>query len=379
MKRIYLDNAASTQLLPEVVEGMIRIMQEMPGNPSAIHKEGRSARAIIEDARKKVAKMLNASIGEIFFTSGGTEANNTAIKCAVRDLGITRMITTPIEHHAVLHSVESMHRDQDIELKFLSLDHQGRIDLSELEALLQNQSKKTLVSIMYANNEIGTLYPIASIADVCDRYGAYLHTDAVQAVGHIPIDLQKIKVHFLSASAHKFHGPKGVGILFIRNGVSIHPYIDGGSQERNMRGGTESTHNIAGLSIALDAAIQNLDARDAHILHLKNYFKHSLLEFNPDIEINGDPVHSLNTILSVSFPPHPKSDMLLLQLDIAGISASGGSACTSGAEAGSHVLAALQHDPDRKTIRFSFSHLNTIEEIDQVLNHLQAWYPSVKV
>ena len=374
MTRIYLDNAASTPVTPEVIQAMQEALSLYSGNPSSIHLEGRSARARIEDARKKIAKLLNASLSEIFFTSGGTESNNTAIKCAVRDLGIRRIITTPIEHHAVTHSVEAMQK-AGVEVVWLPVNKFGRVDLALLETLLQQDARTTLVSIMHANNEIGTINPIDSIGELCNTYHAYFHTDAVQTVGHLPIDLQKIPVHFLTASAHKFHGPKGIGILFIRQGVRIQPLIDGGGQERNMRGGTESIHNIVGMAAALDSALAELPARQAHIEDLKNYFYKGLLEINTNIMLNGDEDHSLYTVLSVSFPPGPKTELLLMQLDISGISASGGSACTSGAEAASHVLKAIGHPVDRKTIRFSFSHFNTLEEIDRVLALINSWFP----
>lgn len=376
MKRIYLDNAASTPMTQEVIKAMQDAMGLYSGNPSSIHLEGRTARAKIEESRKKVAQLLNASIGEIFFTSGGTESNNTAIKCAVRDLGIARIITTSIEHHAVTHSVEAMNKE-GVEIIYIPIDHNGILDLQELENSIIHSDKPTLVSIMHVNNELGNINPINYIAELCERHHVYFHTDAVQSVGHLPIDLQKLRVHFLSASAHKFHGPKGIGILFIRQGVRIRPLIDGGGQERNMRGGTESIHNIIGMSIALESAISELDVRRTHIEDLKQYFYKGLLQINPDIRLNGDEDHTLYTVLSVSFPPGPKSELLLMQLDMAGISASGGSACTSGAEAASHVLQGIQHPEDRKTIRFSFSHFNTKEEIDHVLNHIHSWFPVI--
>ncbi|MEO5583142.1 MAG: cysteine desulfurase family protein, partial [Saprospiraceae bacterium] len=346
MKRIYLDNAASTPMTPEVIKAMQDAMGMYSGNPSSIHLEGRTARAKIEESRKTVAQLLNASIGEIFFTSGGTESNNTAIKCAVRDLGVSRIITTSIEHHAVTHSVDAMHKN-GVEIIYIPIDHKGILDIHQLEYHIIHSAKPTLVTIMHVNNELGNINPIDYIAELCDRPHVYFHTDAVQSVGHLPIDLQKLKVHFLCASAHKFHGPKGIGFLFIRQGIRIHPLIDGGGQERNIRGGTESIHNIIGMSIALESAIKELDNRQSHIEDLKQYFYKGLLQINPDIRLNGDEDHTLYTVLSVSFPPGPKSELLLMQLDMAGISASGGSACTSGAEAASHVLQGIQHPEDR--------------------------------
>lgn len=374
MKRIYLDHAATSPMIPAVTRVIAEAMELYIGNPSSIHAEGRTARAKIEESRKKIAKLLNASIGEIFFTSGGTEANNTAIKCAVRDLKIQRIISTEIEHHAVLHSIEAMRRDFQVEVVFLPLDSQGRINLDDLRQYLASSTQRTLVTIMHGNNEIGNLFPIAEIAEICEQYGAWFHTDAVQTIGHFTVNLQTTRAHFLAASAHKFNGPKGTGILFVRQGLRINPWIDGGGQERNIRSGTESTHQIMGMATALDEAYAHLEQRQAHHQSLKQYFKTKLLSINNQIYINGDQEHSLPHILSVSFPPGPKSDMLLLQLDMAGISASGGSACTSGAEQESHVLNAIGHPSERKTIRFSFSHFNTREEIDHVLELLAGWY-----
>lgn len=374
MKRIYLDHAATSPMLPEVAEVITEAMNLYVGNPSSIHSEGRTARAKIEESRKKIARLLNASIGEIFFTSGGTEANNTAIKCAVRDLGIRRIISTAVEHHAVLHSIEAMQRDFKVEVHFLPLNAQGQLDVQDLVHLLESNPMPTLVSVMHGNNEIGNIFPIGRMAEICEQHGAYFHTDAVQTVGHYPINLQTTKVHFLAASAHKFNGPKGSGILFIRQGLRINPWIDGGGQERNIRSGTESTHQIIGMATALEAAYSNLEQRQSHHAALKQYFKARVLSINDQIYINGDSEHSLNHVISVSFPPGPKSEMLLLQLDMSGISASGGSACTSGAEQESHVLRAIGHPSDRKTIRFSFSHFNTREELDYVLDLLGTWF-----
>ena len=376
MKRIYLDHAASTPLLPEVLEIMQQALTNYAGNPSSIHAEGRTARAQIEEARKSIAKHLHSSIGEIFFTSGGTESNNTAIKCAVRDLGIKKIISSPVEHHAVMHTIESCKRDFNTDVKFLDVDQYGRIGISDLEKELSASHSPTLVSLMHINNELGNINPIEEISILCKKYGAYLHTDAVQSVGHLAINLKQIQVDFLSASAHKFNGPKGIGFIYINNRVKIKPFIDGGGQERNMRGGTESVHNILGMAKALDLAIGAMEHHKKYILSLKNYFTEKLKELNDGIRINGDPNGNVTyTILSVSFPSNPKSDLLLMNFDIAGISVSGGSACVSGSEQESHVLNAIRHPMDRKTIRFSFSHLNTPEEIDQVVSLLHTWYP----
>ncbi len=374
MNRIYLDHAASSPMMPEVIRVITGAMELYSGNPSSIHTEGRTARAKIEEARKKIARIFNASIGEIFFTSGGTEANNTAIKCAVRDLGVKQIISTAIEHHAVLHSIEAMRREYDIRVDLLSVNTLGQFDPGHLETLLQQATAPVLVSLMHGNNEIGNINPILQISELCEQYGAYFHTDAVQTAGHYALNVQEIKAHFIAASAHKFNGPKGAGILFIRQGVPIRPLLDGGGQERNMRAGTEATHQILGMAFALELAMNSLVQRQAHHADLKQYFKEEILKVNAGIRFNGDPEKSLDHVLSISFPPGPKSDMLLLQLDMAGVSASGGSACTSGAEQESHVLNAIGHSPERKTIRFSFSHTNTREEIDKVISLLRSWY-----
>ncbi len=370
--RIYLDNAATTPLRPEVIEVMARCMNELHGNPSSIHADGRSVRAAIEQARKTVAKYLNASIGEIFFTSGGTESNNMAIKCAVRDLGVRRIISSPLEHHCVLHSLDAV-EIQGVTIDLLNVDGRGRLDYGQLEAMLQSgNGTKTLVSLMHANNEIGTLSDMQRIAAICEKYGAYYHSDTVQTMGHFPIDVSKTKIHFVSGGAHKFHGPKGCGFIYINHEAMLKPYIDGGSQERNMRGGTENIYGIVGLAKAFELACENMEEYRQYIEDLRGYFMEQLLENFENIQFNGDyDGEYLYTVLSVSFPASPKSELLLLQLDISGISASGGSACSSGAEAGSHVLQAIGAEPERKTIRFSFSHFNTKDEIDTVLEKLK--------
>ncbi len=369
--RVYLDNAATTPITEEVLKEMNSCLRNLYGNPSSIHSDGRKARAAIENARKSIAGYLNASIGEIFFTSGGTESNNMAIKCAVRDLGVTRIISSTTEHHCVLHTLDTI-ESQGIEIVHLEVDSKGRISMEELEKVLADKSQKTLVSLMHANNEIGTMVSLDRIAELCETHDAYFHSDTVQTAGHFPIDLAKTKIHFLSGSAHKFHGAKGCGFIYINGDSKLKPFIDGGSQERNMRGGTENISGIVGLAKAFELANDNMEERNEYISNLRSYFIQELKENFEDIQFNGDyDGQFLYTVLSVSFPPSPKSELLLLNLDILGISASGGSACTSGAEAGSHVLSAIKADPARKTIRFSFSHYNTKEEIDFVLEKLK--------
>lgn len=365
--RVYFDNAATTPIDASTIDSMMEAMQTNFGNPSSIHAEGRKARAAIEGARKRVANQLNASIGEIFFTSGGTEANNMALKGAVRDLGVQRIISAKTEHHCVLHSLDYLEQ-QGVQIDYLSLDAQGYPDLRQLRDWLADDSRITLVSLMHANNETGTRIDLEAVANLCTTYSAFFHTDTVQTIGFYPIDLQKTKIHFLSGSAHKFHGPKGVGFIYINQEVSLRPFIDGGAQERNMRGGTENLYGILGLAHALELACQNMETRSNHIRTLRDQLKAGLTAQIPGLTFNGDPDNGHYKILSASFPPSEKADLLLFNLDIAGLSVSGGSACSSGADAGSHVIAALAGDPDRKTIRFSLSHLNTSEEVDFAIN-----------
>jgi cysteine desulfurase len=377
MQRVYFDNAATTPVSEEVIEAMLPVLRSQYGNPSSIHAEGRSVRAILEGARKTVAQCIGASTAEIFFTSGGTESNNMAIKCAVRDLGVRRIISSPTEHHCGLHTIETIEQQKDVEVVWLPVDDRGRVDVEALEqALRESAGVRTLVSLMHANNEIGTLLDLSRVSAICREYGVLLHTDSVQTVGHFPIDVQKTPVNFLSGAAHKFHGPKGVGFIYINSQSPIKPFIDGGAQERNMRGGTENVYGIVGLAKALELATTQMESRAAHITAVRNYMKERLTETFEDIQFNGD--HDgrfLYTVLSVSFPPSPKNELLLLSLDIAGISASGGSACSSGAEKGSHVLGAIGADPGRKSIRFSFSHYNTKADVDFAVEKLKTILP----
>ena len=377
MQRVYFDNAATTPIAEEVINAMVPVLRGQFGNPSSIHAEGRAVRAALENARKTVAQCIGASTAEIFFTSGGTESNNTAIKCAVRDLGVRRIISSPTEHHCGLHAIEAVERDSGVEVVWLPVDQLGRVDLDALEKeLARKPGVRTLVSLMHANNEIGTMTDIRQVSALCRQYGTLLHTDTVQTVGHVPLNVQDIPVNFLSGAAHKFHGPKGVGFLYINAESPIKPFIDGGAQERNMRGGTENVYGIVGLAKALELACQEMPERTAHILDVRNYLKAQLLDNFEDIQFNGDyEGDCLCTVLNVSFPPSPKNELLLLLLDIAGVSASGGSACSSGTEKGSHVLSAIGADPDRKSVRFSFSHYNTREEVDFLVEKLRTILP----
>lgn len=370
MSRIFLDNSATTPLDPEVLATMTEVMAEHYGNPSSIHAEGRRARALIEAARKTVANVLNCSIGEIFFTSGGTEANNMALKNSVRDLGVTRIISSPLEHHCVLHSLDSIKASGLATVEMVLIDELGNVDVEDLTRLLAMSKEKTLVSLMHANNEIGNLLPLEEIAAICEQYGALFHCDTVQTMGYYPIDLDKTRVNFLSGSAHKFYGPKGIGFVYINSDNIIKPYLDGGAQERNMRGGTENIYGIVGLAKALEKAVAQRAEWAAHITDLKAYFRKSLSEKYPTVQFNGDTEGGHYKVLSVSFPESAKGDLLLMNLDLNGISASGGSACSSGIDVGSHVIGHLTPDSKRHTIRFSFSHHNTRAEIDAVVEKL---------
>lgn len=372
MKRIYFDYAATTPIDKAVMEHMAEAMKTYIGNPSSIHAEGRQARAAIERARKSVANLLGASIGEIFFTSGGTEANNMILKCSVKDLGVRRIITSRMEHHAVLHPVEHLGHDQKVEVVYLNQDEKGCFDLEELRGILAKSDDKTLVSLMHANNEIGTMIDLEAIGELCAEYGALFHSDTTQTIGYFPIDLSKSKIHFLTGSGHKFYGPKGVGFAYINGHNILKPFIDGGAQERNMRAGTENIYGILGLSKALELAYESMDERKAQTQKVQQYLKSKLLAEFDDVQFNGD-IDGLchYKILSVSFPLSEKSDLLLLSLDIEGISVSGGSACSSGADQGSHVLRAINGDSQRKTVRLSFSHHSTIEEIDYLIAKLK--------
>lgn len=371
MNRIYLDNAATTPMDPLVIEAMLPYLQSHFGNPSSIYSFGREARTAIENSRKTVARILKASPGEIFFTSGGTESDNTAIQAAVEDLGCLHIITSPLEHHAVLHTVEHLKKQYPVQISYVKVLSNGHIDLQDLEYLLRESSQRSLVSLMHANNEIGNLLNIPAVGALCRQYQAFFHSDTVQTVGHYQIDLSEKWVHFATASAHKFHGPKGTGILYVSDAVQINPLIHGGGQERNMRAGTENVAGIVGFAKALELAAVNLEVERAHIEGLKNYMATQLLEKFPAIQFNGDwNGQSLYTVLNVLFPRTERSEMLLLSLDMQGICVSGGSACSSGADLGSHVIKSLPQSPVGVPIRFSFSKYNTQAEVDLLLEKL---------
>lgn len=370
--RIYLDNAATTSLDREVLDAMMPYFTDQFGNPSSIYSYGRETRLAIEQARKTVAKILNAHPAEIFFTSGGTESSNTAITAAVRDLGCRHIITSPIEHHATLHTVEFLDKTNAAKVSYVKLLPNGHVDLDDLEKLLASTDEKTLVTLMHANNEIGNLLDINAAGELCKLYNAIFHSDTVQTVGHYPIDLRNTPVHFITGAGHKFHGPKGAGILYINENVRISPYIHGGGQERNMRAGTENLYGIVGFAKALELAHKNHEADSAYIGTLKYYMYDELKKHIAGVSFNGDVLgQSLYTVLNVSFPKTERSEMLLFNLDINNICASGGSACTSGADAGSHVIRAINNNPNQIAVRFSFSKHNTKDEIDTVISKLK--------
>ena len=369
-KHIYLDNAATTPLLPEVKEAMLPFLDSVYGNPSSTHFFGRKAKAAIELARKKIAEILNVRPSEIYFTSGGTEADNMALNIAVENLDIETIISSPIEHHAVLNTAEGL--KNKVNLKYVSLKENGVIDLENLELLLQ-ENPRALISLMHANNEIGNLLPIKKVSRLAEKYGAVFHSDAVQTVGHYQINLEKIdQLHLLSASAHKFHGPKGIGFLFIRNGFRLKAFIKGGPQERELRAGTENVAGIVGMAKALELADSQYNQRIKYIGNLKAGFLKKLREAFPGIRVNGlENEHCLYTVLNVSFPTHSIGTMLPFSLDVNGIAVSSGSACASGANEVSHVLRAIGNDDNRPAIRFSFSYLNSEKEIDKTIKVLK--------
>lgn len=375
--KVYLDNAATTAMDDRVIEAMIPFMRTHYGNPSSVHSFGREVRTAIERSRKKVAELLNATPAEIFFTSGGTEADNTAIVCGIESHGITHAITSPLEHHAVLHTLEMCEKKGHIKLSNLDVNDRGELDMNQLEDLLR-ANPKSLVSLMHANNEIGNLNDLNRIGSLAKEYGAFFHSDTVQTIGHYVHDLKSLPVDAIVAGGHKFHGPKGSGFLYVKKDKKIHPLIHGGAQERNMRGGTENVIGIIGIAKALEIAYEDMAEHQLHVEAIKKHFIQSLTQEIPGVDFNGlsaDMDNSLYTVLSVNLPPsEANSGMLLFNLDLEGISASGGSACSSGATVGSHVLRAINHTPDRDAVRFSFSRFNTIEEVDYTVGKLKELY-----
>ena len=376
--KVYFDNAATTPLYPEVVEKITEVLSNTYGNPSSTHALGRGAKSLIEYSRKQIAKELKALPSEIIFTSGGTEADNFILHSCVRDLGVQVVISSLIEHHAVLHTLEVLAKEYPIQIVYVNLTERGDIDLQHLKNLLEQYTeKKVLVSLMHLNNEIGNILPLKEVAILCKEKGAYFHSDTVQSVGHYPINLQEIPVDFITASAHKFHGPKGVGFAFIRKGIVLHSIITGGEQEKGLRAGTETVHNIAGMEVAFNLCYKNLDKNTEKLKNLKQYFIHQLKHHFPEIVFNGTSEsleESSYAIVNVGFPALQHQDnTLLFQLDLKGIACSKGSACQSGSVQVSHVLSAFMPKEALQypSLRFSFSAFNTIEEVDFLIESLK--------
>lgn len=382
MKKVYFDSAATTQLRSEVIRCMSEVLKTEYGNPSSTHSYGRSSKSLLETARKEIAGYLNVSASEIIFTSGGTEADNLALQSAVNDLGVERIISSKIEHHAVLHTIEVLEERNGIEVEFVRIKSTGCVDYEHLEQLLQNSSKKTLVSLMHVNNEVGTMIDLKRVALLCKEHNTLFHSDTVQSVGHFNLDFQEIPIDFAAVSAHKFHGPKGVGFAFVRKNTGIKPLIFGGEQERGLRAGTEPVYAVAGMAEALRLSYQNLEKERAYIVELKEYFIQQLKKHIPGVHFNGaceDIDGSTYTLINVCLPiSEEKAMMLLFQLDLKGIACSKGSACQSGSSNGSHVLAEILSADDFKkpSIRFSFSSFNTKEEVDYVIEVLTEFVSS---
>ena len=374
---VYFDNAATTPLRKEVIKTISRVMEECFGNPSSTHSFGRTAKTYIETARKGIASLLNALPQEIIFTSGGTESDNMILSCAVKDLNVKTIISSPIEHHAVIHALDALKKNQKINVRYLKLDAQGNIDLNDLEESLKIDNSKKLVSLMHVNNEIGNILNLHEVGNLCHNNNALFHTDAVQGVGHYLFDLKNLPVDFLSSASHKYHGPKGIGFSFVRKNSGLEPFIYGGAQERGLRAGTESVHNIVGMHEALDISHKKLEIEKKQILFLKNHFKKGLIEIFPNVHFNGNSSEnnlSTYTLLNVALPiDEKKASLLDFHLDLKGIACSKGSACQSGSSQGSHVLNHIQNQKIKKmsSLRFSFSSFNNIDEVDYVLETLK--------
>ena len=378
---VYFDNAATTQVRDEVVDEISNVLKNCFGNPSSTHSFGRSAKSYIETSRKSVAKILNCEPGEIIFNSGGTESDNSILKCAIKDLGIKHIISSKIEHHAVTHTLDEL-ESQNVKVHYVKLKENGNIDVKDLEYLLSINTDPKLVTLMYINNEIGNILDINSVSNLCQKYNALFHSDAVQAVGHYPIDLKSLKIDFLSSAGHKFHGPKGVGFTYINKSTKIKSFICGGPQERGLRAGTESVHNIVGMTKALEIANENMEKEAQYVRSIKKYMIDNLSNLFSDIHFNGESGNMSNstyTILNVCFPiSNDKAAMLDFQLDLKGIACSKGSACQSGSSEGSHVLSEIQNDSQKKlpSVRFSLSHNNTKEEVDYLVETLKEFINS---
>ena len=369
--KVYLDNAATTQMDEAVIEVMTKVMKKNFGNPSSIHSFGRESRSLIETARKNISAMVGVNPAEIIFTSGGTEADNMAIRCGMLDLGIKHAITTKLEHHAVGHTLEILADKGDIKLSYVDVNDLGQVDLVHLNKLL-SENERSFVSLMHANNEIGTMIDLKEVGEICKKHSAIFHSDTVQTMCHYPFNLKDINIHFATCSAHKFHGPKGIGWLYVNQDVDIKPLIHGGSQERNMRGGTENLLGIVGLEKAMEVAHNDIQAHMDHVKGLKSYMIDKLKSSIPGDEFNGDAEgESLYTVLNVSFPKTDNASMLLFSLDLHGVAASGGSACTSGSNQGSHVLRGISADMNRPSLRFSFSRMNSKDCVNYAVEKLE--------
>ena len=376
--RVYLDNAATTLVAPEVIEAMIPVLQNDFGNPSSSHSFGRQAKGVIETARRTISKLLNCQSSEIIFTSGGTEADNMALYSAVNLMGVKHIVTSEIEHHAVGHTVDALIKSNGIRVSFVKLDEKGNVDLKELENILITEDK-TLVSLMHANNEIGTLLPIKRVSEICRKYNALFHSDTVQTMGHYSFNLQELDIDFLTCAAHKFHGPKGIGFLYVNKKAKVESLIHGGSQERGLRGGTENVHGIVGLAKAMELAYTGLEEHQLHVQSIKTYMIESIKTALPTVDFHGEiePSKSLYTVLNVSFPASERGGMLLFTLDLKGVACSGGSACTSGAAKGSHVLEGINANTSRPNVRFSFSRYTTKDEIDFAIEKVKEIYEEI--
>ncbi len=375
--KVYLDNAATTPIAPEVMDAMEPVMRDLFGNPSSGHYKGRESRSRVEMARRQIAQFLNCTPGEIFFTSGGTEADNMAIHCPVRAYGVQRIISSPVEHHAVLHPVEHLEALGEVEVAHVRLSQNGQVDLADLERLLAEGNTKTLVSLMHANNEIGNLLPLKEVGRICRKYHALFHSDTVQTMAHYRFDLADTEVDFITCSAHKLHGPKGIGFLYIRKGLAREPFIRGGAQERNMRGGTENVYGIVGLAKAMELSYKGIEGHRKHVQALKQRMIDGLTKGVEGVQFNGGSAHpdqSLYTVLNVCLPENEAGGMLLFNLDILGVCVSGGSACSSGSSVGSHVLNAIGVPEGRPSVRFSFSRYNTEEEVDYAVEQVVRLY-----
>lgn len=374
--KVYLDNAATTPLADEVLEAMVPVLKNSYGNPSSSHSFGREVRGLVEASRRSIAKLLNVSPGEIIFTSGGTEADNMAIKGAVYDLGAKHIVTTQLEHHAVLHTIEELAEKNNIQVHYLEVNEKGVFEMAQLEQILK-ENTNVFVSLMHGNNEIGNLIDLDAVGTLCRSYDAIFHSDTVQTMAHYVFDLEKTPVDFITGAAHKFHGPKGVGFLYVNKRLKIKPLMYGGSQERDMRAGTENVYGIVGLAKAMELCYEHQDEHFEHIMGLKKYMIEELKKALPAVGFNGNSdseQDALYTVLSVSLPETEKGGMLLFNLDIKGIACSGGSACSSGSSIGSHVLSALKANPKRPAVRFSFSRYTQKEDIDYAVNVLAKIY-----